>query len=114
MLVHFGSTFPAMEMPAISEEGPAVPGTPWLGGAPEDEVQGLTARDVRELRPHLDPARAARPAPPRRSAAWEILAGALLVAGWALLWSFLLTFVVKPDAAPRHRAAPVSVQWSYP
>ena len=90
-----------MNTPAISESAPAartIPAVlPCLALAREPRVRFL-GRAVRP-RPLAGPTLAARPALPRRNPAWEIVAGALLLVVWALLWSFFLSGVVEPGVA---------------
>ena len=111
-MVHFTPTFLAMNTPAISE---AVRGAPAL---PAAMPGGVPARRQRSA---PTPFRTAAPAwrgpaanVPARSAAWEILAGALLVIAWALLWSFFLTAVVEPGAALQRRADAAAERWVTP
>ncbi len=96
-----------MNTPAISESAPAARSTPAVlvhpapAREPRVEFQGRAARP----RPLAGPAPAARPSAPRVNPAWEILAGALLVVIWALLWSFFLAGVVQPGAALERQVA---------
>ncbi len=114
MVVHFGSTFLAMNTPAISEFVPAAPGP-----APSDFRPAPREPRVRTPRRVTAP-RAAEPvarlAPPRRSPAREILAGVLLLVAWALLWSFFLAGVVEPGAALHReaRASAAAARWIEP
>lgn len=70
-MVHFTPTFLAMNTPAISEPAPLV----------------------------FPSRQAHRAATPTHNPAWEILAGALLLVVWTLLWSFFLAGVVEPGVA---------------
>jgi hypothetical protein len=102
-MVHLIPRFPGMNSPAISEVSRPVPLFPRLrplaipprslpareGPAPAPKQPGLV------LEPNLS----------RRGPAREVVAAALLLLGWTLLWGFFITAVAEPGAQLGTRAA---------
>ncbi len=103
MVVHSGSTFLAMNTPAISASaatGAAVAPRLVPAPGPRRHARG----DPR------DASRAIAHSPRVARAGGEILAGVLLLVAWTLLWVFFLDAVVSPAAALHGAGSPAAAR----
>lgn len=101
-MVHLIPRFSGMNSPAISEASRPVPLFPRLRPL-AIPPRLLPAREGPSA--PTQPGLALEPSFSRRGPAREVVAAALLLLGWALLWGFFITAVAEPGAELGTRAA---------